>query len=82
MFEIWARTKHANVHHFLCGIVAQRVMKYIIQITGGAELREQARRIASKLLRRGDFKKPVLVAMEKEPRTIAAFLGCAYSGKF
>ena len=47
-----------------------------------AELREQARRIASELLRRGYFKKPVLVAMEKEPRTIAAFMGCAYSGNF
>ena len=44
-----------------------------------AELREQARRIASELLRRGYFKQPVLVAMEKEPRTIAAFMGCAYS---
>lgn len=47
-----------------------------------AELREQARRIASELLRRGYFKQPVLVAMEKEPRTIAAFMGCAYSGNF
>ncbi|MBR4422636.1 MAG: amino acid adenylation domain-containing protein [Mailhella sp.] len=47
-----------------------------------AELDEASRRIASELARRGLFKKPVLVLLDKEPRAIAAFMGCAYSGNF
>ncbi len=47
-----------------------------------SELNEVSRRIASELARRGLFKKPVLVLLDKEPRAIAAFMGCAYSGNF
>ena len=46
------------------------------------ELREAARHIGSELARRGCFKSPVMIKMGKEPRAMAAFLGCAYSGNF
>lgn len=47
-----------------------------------AELRNQARIIASHFARQGIFKQPVIVAIDKEPRAIAAFLAAAYSGNF
>jgi len=47
-----------------------------------SQLRSSARRIGSAMARQGLFKKPVLIAMGKEPRAIAAFLGAAYSGNF
>ena len=46
------------------------------------ELRKNALRIGSELLRRGHFKKPVFVHFNKDPRAIACFMGCAYSGNF
>ena len=46
------------------------------------ELRKTALRIGSELLRRGYFKKPVFVHFNKDPRAIACFMGCAYSGNF
>lgn len=46
------------------------------------ELRDKARRAATALAKRGYFKRPLLLYMEKEPLTIAAFLACAYSGNF
>ncbi len=47
-----------------------------------SQLNDVSRRIACELARRGLFKKPVLVLLDKEPRAIAAFMGCAYSGNF
>lgn len=47
-----------------------------------AELQTVARKIASELIRRRLFKKPILIMLDKEPRAIAAFMGCAYSGNF
>ena len=47
-----------------------------------SELRDAARKIGSELARRGRFKCPVMVKLGKEPKAIAAFLGCAYSGNF
>jgi amino acid adenylation domain-containing protein len=47
-----------------------------------SELRTQARAIASEFARRGLFKKPILIVLDKEPRAIAAFMGAAYSGNF
>jgi amino acid adenylation domain-containing protein len=45
-------------------------------------LRAQSRAIASALARRGLFKRPILIALERGPRVIAAFMGAAYSGNF
>ena len=47
-----------------------------------SELRNLGRRIASEFVRQGLFKKPILILLDKEPKAIAAFMGCAYSGNF
>ena len=39
------------------------------------QLRRQAQAIGSRLAQLGSFRKPVAVFMDKQPRTIAAFLG-------
>ena len=43
---------------------------------------DQARAIGSWLLHRGFAGKPIVVFMEKHPRTIAAFLGAIYAGGY
>ena len=45
-------------------------------------LRRQAQSIGSRLAQMGTFQKPVVVFMDKQPKTIAAFLGVLYSGGF
>lgn len=47
-----------------------------------AQLNNQAKAIASSLIDRGIFKKPVAVYMNKSVDAIAAFYGIAYSGNF
>lgn len=47
-----------------------------------AELETAAKKIGSYLLRFGGRNQPVAVLMEKTPVSIAAFLGCVYSGNF
>lgn len=46
------------------------------------QLQRQARSIGTRLARLGSFRKPVAVFMDKEPKTIAAFLGVLCSGGF
>ena len=46
------------------------------------QLRRQAQSIGSRLTQMETFRKPVVVFMEKQPKTIAAFLGVLYSGGF
>ena len=46
------------------------------------QLRRQAQSIGSQLAQMGSFQKPVVVFMDKQPKTIAAFLGVLYSGGF
>ena len=47
-----------------------------------SELRRQSRAIASSFARKGVFKKPILVALEKNIQPVSVFLGAAYSGNF
>lgn len=47
-----------------------------------AKLQMRARAIASRLLQKGLFKKPVAIFMEKNIDMLAAFMGVAYSGNF
>lgn len=47
-----------------------------------AELRNAARHIASDLIKRGIIGQPVLIVMGNEPKSIAAFFGCAYSRNY
>ena len=47
-----------------------------------ARLREESRSCATELLKRGLFKQPVVIAMDREPHIISAFMGAAYSGNF
>jgi amino acid adenylation domain-containing protein len=47
-----------------------------------AELRARARSVGTFLARRGLFKKPVVVVMERGANCVPAFLGAAYSGNF
>lgn len=47
-----------------------------------ANLRIRARAIASRLLEKGLFKKPVAIYMEKNIEMLTAFMGVAYSGNF
>lgn len=47
-----------------------------------SQLQHYAKAIGSELARRGLFKKPIVIAIDKEPKAIACFLGCAYSGNF
>jgi len=46
------------------------------------QLHDQARGIGSFLTRQGLYRKPVVVFMRRQPRTIAAFLGALYGGCF
>ena len=46
------------------------------------ELYAQSRAVGSRLCRDGVYKQPVVVFMQKQPKTIAAFLGVIYSGCF
>ena len=46
------------------------------------QLRRQAQSIGSRLAQLDSFRKPVVVFMDKQPKTIAAFLGVLYSGGF
>ena len=46
------------------------------------EVYEQARSIGTKMIREGNGRKPVVVFMEKHPKTITAFLGTIYAGSF
>lgn len=46
------------------------------------QLRRQAQSIGSRLAQMDTFRKPVVVFMDKQPKTIAAFLGVLYSGGF
>ena len=46
------------------------------------QLRRQAQSIGSRLAQMDAFRKPVVVFMDKQPKTIAAFLGVLYSGGF
>ena len=47
-----------------------------------AELRNAARHIAYDLIKRGIIGQPVLIVMGNEPKSIAAFFGCAYSRNY
>ena len=46
------------------------------------QLHRQALAIGSRLIREGATRRPVAVFMDKQPKTIAAFLGVLYSGGF
>ena len=46
------------------------------------ELYEQSRAIGSVISQTGYYKKPIVVYMKKQPKTVAAFLGVIYSGCF
>ncbi|MDO5338345.1 MAG: amino acid adenylation domain-containing protein [Eubacteriales bacterium] len=46
------------------------------------ETKEEAQRIATVLIKRGFFKKPVAVFMDKRVECIPVFMGIAYSGNF
>jgi len=47
-----------------------------------SELSAQSRCIGSFLHRAGFYKQPIVVFMQKQPRTIAAFFGAVYSGNY
>lgn len=47
-----------------------------------AQVSTQARSIGTKLIQDGYDKQPIVVFMQKQPKTIAAFLGVIYSGCF
>ncbi len=47
-----------------------------------SELRDNARCIATNLVDRGIFRKPIAVFLDKGIDVIASFMGCAYSGNF
>ena len=47
-----------------------------------AQLRAESRACAAKLAGHGLFKAPVVIAMDREPHIISAFMGAAYSGNF
>lgn len=65
-----------------------KLSPYKIAITDGEtgmtfrELYDQARSVGSYLARRSVCRKPVVVLMEKQPRTVAAFLGAIYGGNY
>lgn len=44
-----------------------------------SELQSAARKIGANLAKRGYYKEPVLIAMDKTPQCVAAMLGCAYA---
>jgi amino acid adenylation domain-containing protein len=46
------------------------------------QLRKESRSCATELAKRGLFKQPVVIAMERSPHTVSAFMGAAYSGNF
>ena len=46
------------------------------------EVSDQSRSIGSFLHREGFYKQPVVVFMQKQPRTLAAFFGTIYSGNY
>ena len=46
------------------------------------EVSDQARAIGSFLHREGFYKQPVVVFMQKQPRTLAAFFGAVYGGNY
>ena len=46
------------------------------------EVSDQSRSIGSFLHRAGFYKQPVVVFMQKQPRTLAAFFGAIYSGNY
>lgn len=50
-------------------------------LTFGA-LYDQARAVGSFLSQNGHYRKPIVIFMKKQPKTIAAFLGVIYSGCF
>ncbi len=47
-----------------------------------ATLRKEARQIASGLIEKKFFRRPVVIYLEKSPECVAAFMGVAYSGNF
>lgn len=47
-----------------------------------SEVRDEAHRIAVSLIKKGFFKKPVAVFLDKQVECIPAFMGAAYSGNF
>ena len=47
-----------------------------------AQLRAESRSCATELAKRGLIKQPVVIAMDREPHIISAFMGAAYSGNF
>ena len=75
-----------NILEYLERTVRRVPKKTAISSEEGAltfrELYRQARAIGTGLLREGYSKKPVVVFMSKQPKTVAAFLGVVYSGCF
>ena len=75
-----------NILEYLERTVRRVPKKTAISSEQGAltfrELYRQARAIGTGLLREGYSKKPVVVFMSKQPKTVAAFLGVVYSGCF